>query len=153
MVFALALSSPALAQRAVILVRHAEKVDDSKDAALSEKGLARARALAEMLRTAGVTAIYTTEYQRTMKTAEPLAQKLGITPTVIPSGENRTLVERLKAHDADRVVLIVGHSNTVPDLIRLLGHDAAVEIGDPEYDNLFVLVPAPQGATLVRLRY
>jgi len=148
-----AVTTPAAAQSAVILVRHAEKVDNSQDAALSERGHARAQHLAALLRSAGVKAIYTTQYQRTQKTAEPLARELGITPSVVSSNETSTLVQRIKSERAGDVVLVVGHSNSVPDVIRLLGYSEPVEIPDPEYDNLFILVPNAPGATLVRLRY
>ena len=60
----LAAASPALAQRAVIVVRHAEKVDQSSDAVLSEAGHARARALAALLAKAGVTAVYASRRRR-----------------------------------------------------------------------------------------
>jgi broad specificity phosphatase PhoE len=151
---ALWLCPSASAQKAVLLVRHAEKVDNSKDAALSEAGLARARALAECLRSAGVTAIYTSEFQRTIKTAEPLAQKLGLEPQVVAAGDWKELTERVRALGEESVALIVGHSNSVPDLIAALGGPKDVEIPDPEYDNLFVLFPQGDGrARLLRLRY
>ena len=69
---------PAQAQKAVFLVRHAEKVDESEDPLLSAAGKARARALARSLRTAGVKAIYVTQYKRTGLTAAPLAAAAGI---------------------------------------------------------------------------
>lgn len=144
--------APASAQKAVFLVRHAEKVDESDDAALSEAGLARARSLAEALGSAGVTAIYTTQYQRTRKTAEPLAQKLGLTPNVV--GDSNQLVRRLRAENAKDVVLIVGHSNTLPEILRALGHPESITIASQEYDNLFVLVPqSGEPPTLLRLHY
>jgi len=150
-------ATPALAQKAVFLVRHAEKVDESDDAALSEAGLGRARSLAEWLRSAGITAIYTTQYQRTRKTAEPLAQKLGITPRVVESGDSPELVRRLRAENARDIVLLVGHSNTLPELIQALGalgHPEKIVIGPQEYDNLFVVVPQAGGSpTVLRLHF
>ena len=64
-----------LAQRAVFVVRHAEKASDANEASvpLSPAGAARANRLAELLKDAGITAIYSTDTVRTQKTAEPLA--------------------------------------------------------------------------------
>src|SRR5205823_820783 len=96
---------PLRAQEAVFLVRHAEKADLSKDAALSAAGEARARALAERLREAGVTAIYTSEYRRTKQTAQPLARALGIAPREHPAGDSAGLAVLLRK---EKRVLLVG---------------------------------------------
>jgi broad specificity phosphatase PhoE len=146
-------ATEALAQKAVFIVRHAERVDESSDSPLSAVGERRAEVLAVMLADAGVTAIYTTEYQRTVKTGEPLARRLGlsIARTSRPPAE---LVPEIRArHEAD-TVLIVGHSNTVPDILAAFGHSARVTIANDEYTNLFVLIPGQGGPpTMVRLRF
>src|SRR5262245_40991649 len=103
---------PLLATKAVILVRHTERLDTSTDSAISAKGEEHAARLAKQLKDSGITAIYTTQFQRTIKTAEPIAKALGITPVVVPSTEQAKLVERLKTQHANDVVLIVGHSNS-----------------------------------------
>ena len=147
-------ASPARAQRAVFLVRHAEKADSSTDAPLSASGEARAAALAAMLRDAGVTAIYATEFQRTKKTAVPLADRLKLQVTTIAAADQTVLVTRVKQAGPDAAVLIVGHSNTIPAILTALGCTASIRIADDEYDNLFVVVPKEQGApVLLRLRY
>lgn len=137
----------------VILVRHAEKVDQSKDSGLSAAGIRRAEALATLLRDAGVDAIVTSEYRRTADTAAPLARMLKIEPVVVPAGSGDELAARLREKHAGDVVLVVGHSNTVPELIRKLG-GADFSIPDAEYDNLFVVTLLPEGrASVVRLRF
>lgn len=148
------LARPLPAQEAVFLVRHAEKVDESEDAALSEAGHARARALASLLGQAGIKAIYATEFQRTQKTAEPLAQALGLSPMVIPSRDSKQLAERIRKEQAGARVMVVGHSNTVPEIIAALGHPEKVTIASDEYDNLFVVVPRGGGApAFLRLKF
>ncbi len=142
----LAAALPAGAQEVLLLVRHAEKVDNTKDAALSAAGEARARALAFRLRDAGIAAIYTSEYQRTRKTAQPLAEALKLGGRVHPAKDTAGLVALLRKEPGR--ALVVGHSNTLPEIARAYGVELAV--ADDEYDGLFVLVPATK--TLIRLR-
>ena len=150
----LAAASPVHAQKAVVLVRHAEKVDESNDPLLSTAGLARAQTLARHLRTAGVKAIYVTQYKRTALTAAPLALAAGLKPIVLRADGGQELVDRLRRDHADDVVLVVGHSDSVPETLGLLGHTEPVTIASAEYDNLFVVVPGKGGPPMVlRLRY
>jgi broad specificity phosphatase PhoE len=146
--------TPAWAQQAIFVVRHAERVDQSRDSALSVAGQARAAALARHLRDAGVTAAFVTDLQRTQQTAAPLAAALGLTLTVMPAAATAQMVERIRRDHPQDVVLVVGHSNTVPEVLKLFGDDAAVTIRDDEYDALFVVVPRAGAAPVVlRLRF
>jgi broad specificity phosphatase PhoE len=153
----LAAPVPAAAQRLVLLVRHAERADGGAPAAtmtapadpdLSAEGRARADRLAAMLAEAGITRIYVTEFRRTVQTAEPLASRLGLTPERVAAADAKGLAARLRTH-ADEVVLIVGHSNTVPAIIAALG-GPAVTIAEREYRNLFVYVPATRVLTTLK---
>lgn len=132
---------PAEGQEAVIVVRHAEKVDESDDPDLSTKGRARAEALARILGKAGVDAIYVTQYKRTGQTAAPLARALGIQPQSLHSDAVQELVKRLRADHARDVVLVVSHSGSVPRILEQLGHPEPVTIGHHEYDGLYLVVP------------
>lgn len=128
--------STATAQSTVFIVRHAEKVDASKDPDLSDAGRARSEALAKILRDAKIAAIYATEFKRTQQTAAPLAKTLGIPVTTIPANDG--LAKKLLSVDGN--ALVVGHSNTIPDLVKALGISESITIADNDYDNLFVLV-------------
>jgi broad specificity phosphatase PhoE len=151
----IAAAAPAAAQRAVVFVRHAEKADQSQDALLSAEGVARARALADLLRGAGVTHIITTEYRRTQSTARPLADALAITPTIVAARDLPTLVRQVRGYGPDAVVLVVGHSNTVPRALSAFGWPNTIDLHDRDYDDVFVLVPRGEGRgpTVVRLKY
>ena len=150
----LAAGSPAWAQRAVFVVRHAERADQSRDSGLSAAGQARSAALARHLRDAGVTAAFVTDLQRTQQTAAPLAEMLGLKPVAMPAAPTQAMVERIRRDHAEGVVLVVGHSNTVPEVLELFGHAEPVTIRDDEYDALFVLMPRPGAPPgVVRLRY
>ena len=163
-----AMPPSAIAQEAIFIVRHAERVDRSSDAILSAEGEARAEALARHLRDVGIDAIHSTTYRRTLGTAAPLAELLGLEVQTEPAHDMGTmmssdrgverylqaLVARLRdRHGADRV-LVVGHSNTVPALLAALGHPESIAIAGDEYDNLFVVMPRPEGPpTVLRVRY
>lgn len=151
--FALASSVPVEAQRAVFVVRHAEKVDNSRDPELSEAGNARAAALARLLKDAGITAIYSSEFKRTIHTAEPLATLLKI-QTIVLGRDPDSVVQKVRSHRPTETVLVVGHSDTVPLILKGLGCVEPIEIDDAEYDNLFAVVTARAGdPVLLRLRY
>lgn len=151
----LALLAPAwAAEPTIFLVRHAEKAEattgNPKDPELSEIGRRRAESLALTLKDAGITSIYVTELKRTQQTAEPLARSADLRPSVVPAKDAPALVTRL--NDMIGNVLVVGHSNTIPEIIKALGAPEPVAIADSEYDNLFIWRPgaSPQ---LIRLHY
>jgi broad specificity phosphatase PhoE len=144
----------AFAQEVVYVVRHAERVDQSADSPLSAAGTARARRLAQMLKDAGITHVYTTTLKRTIETAAPLAAAINVRAQQLPAADTQALAARLVALGAHDRALVVGHSNTVPGLIRALHSDTPVAIPDGEYDNLFIVVPHKNApSTLLRLKY
>ena len=153
--FLLVTCASAAAQSAAILVRHAERADAGTAAAkmtgadpdLSAAGKMRAEALAKLLKDSKITAIYITEYKRTRQTAAPLATALGIEPTVIPSKDTAGLAQKIRSTAGN--FLVVGHSNSIPEILKALGTSEPVRIDEQEFDNLFVVVRE----TLVRLRY
>jgi len=149
-------SAAAAAQHSVFVVRHAERADggaagmSTSDPDLSDAGKARAQSLAAALKDAGITAIYVTEFKRTQQTAAPLATALGLQVTVVPSKDMAALIEKLKGTAGN--ALVIGHSNTVPEVIKQLGVADPVKLADTDYDFLFV-VTAGSPASLVRLHY
>ena len=153
----------------ILLVRHAEKVSNAPDAGLSDLGKERAERLARVLADAGISAIYTSEVQRTQQTVAPLAKRLKIEPTVIAAKDMDGLVKRLQAVPDGAVVLVVGHSNTLPIIIeKFLGKQQAgfhggtmreMTMGDADYDRLFIISswrelsvsPAPPNTGIAKL--
>lgn len=142
----------------VFLVRHAEKSSGaaggaSQDPGLTEAGRDRARALARVLGPAGITAIHSTDYRRTLGTARPLADALGREVTIYQPDELEALAERLRGTGGRH--LVVGHSNTTPELVSMLGGEPGPPIDEEcEYDRLYVLVLEPdRTATTIRQRY
>ena len=142
--------STATAQSTIFIVRHAEKADATKDPDLSEAGRARAEALAKMLKDTNITVVYATEFKRTQQTATPLAKALSITITTLPAKDNAALLANLRASTGN--ALVVGHGDTIPDLIKALGISDPINIAENDYDNLFAVVP-DQKPHLIRLHY
>jgi broad specificity phosphatase PhoE len=145
----------------IVVVRHAEKAADSPDdPSLTPAGQKRAEDLAAVLEGARISAIYSTPFKRTHATVEPLAKKLGLTILDRPmTGANRATYagdlarEVLKQHRG-KTVLIVGHSNTVPDIVKAFSHIAVPPLTDMDYDRLFIIeVPAEGPARLFKVRY
>ena len=147
----------------VVLVRHAEAIADAgTDPGLSEAGIARAAALAEALKDAGIAAVITTQYQRTILTGEPVASamKAPLVRMRIAGGAAgldayvRQVVQRVHASYAGRTVVIIGHSNTVPALVKGLTGVETYDIAHDSYDHMFVVTAhAPGSGTVVRARY
>ncbi len=144
---------------AVVLVRHAEKAPDpSDDPPLTAAGAQRASALAEALRNSGITDIITTQFRRTLQTAQPVAATLGIIPEVIPVTPNdvQTHINGVLAavhRHPEGMVLIVGHDITIPALISGLGGPKLPQICAFRFGDLFVLIPDASGVHLVQSHY
>ncbi|MEO7359611.1 MAG: phosphoglycerate mutase family protein [Gemmatimonadaceae bacterium] len=144
----------------VIVVRHAEKATvGGADPSLSDVGQARAKALATALADAGVTAVITTTYKRTFETSDVVAMARNITTekVAIAGGTPahvESIVSAVKKHPGE-VVLVVGHSNTVPAIVTALGGPKMPDLCDANYATMFIVHMATNGkpAQVVRTRY
>jgi broad specificity phosphatase PhoE len=141
----------------VILVRHAEKATlPANDPPLTAEGKERANELARMLAKSGITAIYTTNFARTRATAKPISLLLHLTPIVNTPGPTyaRDIANRIRNHHSGDTVLVVGHTNTTPDVMTALGVANAPVIPETDFDNLFIVTLAAGSAPkLVVLKY
>ena len=132
----------ALAEPSMIyLIRHGEKAPEEKDPALTPQGTQRARNIAAMLSKTGIAHVFSTPTNRTRQTAQPLAQASGLTVQLYDPKTPQALVAKVKTLTGP--VLVVGHSNTLPELVRLFGGQAGPDIADNEYDRLYQLIPGP----------
>jgi broad specificity phosphatase PhoE len=140
----------------VVLVRHAEKAaEPAADPPLTAEGAARAQALVEAVRGMPVTAIVSTDFARTRGTAAPLAARLGLTPEIVDArlpGHPRLVAEGILARHRGETVVVVGHSNTVPDIVAALGGTRPSPICDTEYDNMYIVRVPPAGSPTVERR-
>src|SRR5882672_2545652 len=111
----------------IIVVRHAEQVD----------------------------AIFASDTRRGQRTAAPLALRLGISVQVYPGREVQPLLDKIDSQYRGRRILVVGHSNTVPDLVRRLAPRANVPpMGEDDYDTMYVVtVPSLGPPAVLRVKY
>lgn len=139
-----------------VIVRHAEKAaDDPKDPTLSAPGHARARRLADRLADAQVSAIYATGYRRTQLTAAPtaLAHRLEIR-TYDAATTATGFAAQLRSRHVDGIVLVIGHSNTVPAIAGALCGCEVAPLSEDEYDRWITVRANRNGAaTLEEERY
>ena len=144
-------ASIASAEPVIVIVRHAEKAaNGGNDPDLSPAGRARADALARILKDAGITAIFTSEFKRTQETAAPTATSTHVAPTVVTAKDTAGLVAKL--HKMKGNALVVGHGNTIPNIIRALGIENSINIPGADYSELLIVTlgDKPQ---LFRLHY
>ncbi len=120
----------------VILVRHGDRTGEN----LNDLGIARAQELRRVLADANVDAIYASEVPRTQQTAQPLATQLGQTLQLYNTSDIADLANRVSTQHRGKVVLVVGHSNTVPQTLHALGiSPQAANIPDTVFDHFYVL--------------
>jgi len=150
----------------VFLVRHAEKEDEPKqDPPLKKEGVTRSQELARILNTANIKAIYTSQFVRTKQTAEPLTAKTGVSVialTLKPNPSNiRLIADESTAEVVNKILqrpgesaLVIGHSNWIPDVIKMLGGDVVPTIDEQKFDDLFIVTVYGKGkAKVVQLKY
>jgi len=138
----------------LMVVRHADRLG-SQDA-LNASGQVRAQELVHVGQKAGIVAIYRSDTDRSRDTAAPLAAALGLTPVAYPAADVTTLVNGIFADHPGETVFVVGHSDTVPQILAAAGGPTLPAIDPTEFDNLFVLTACRcrRGlATVVNLQY
>jgi len=152
--------------KTVFLIRHAEREEEPRqDPPLKKEGVARSQELVRLLGGAGIKAIYTSQFTRTKLTAEPLAAKLGLTPAAISLKSNPTNPRQIAEESTTEVVnkileragenvLVVGHSNSIPDVIKMLGGDVVPTIDERKFDDLFIVTVYAKGkAKVTHMKY
>ncbi len=128
----------------VLVVRHAEKAGPTGDVPLSPTGTQRALDLVAIARDAGVTAVITTQFQRTRQTGAPAADSLGIVAEVVSATADtkehaRQIADLVLSRHRGKTTLVVGHSNTVPAIVAALGGPSMRDLCDSVYDRLFAV--------------
>jgi len=140
------------AAKTIVVVRHAEK-EAGDDPGLSDAGRERLERLRHMLARFEFNAVYSTAFNRTRQTAAPFVDAAGVEMTIYDARDASALAARLRAAEATSA-LVVGHSNTAPDLLRALGVETDLTMDESEYEHLFIVRIDDIGrAAMVHLQY
>lgn len=131
----------------IFVVRHAERVSETADA-LSEAGKQRAACLAATLKSTRMKLVITSEFKRTQQTGTATADEFNLQVDATKADDFAGIAEKARAAEKTGDVLVVGHSNTVPQIVKALT-DVDVTVGSTEYDDLFVI----NGKNVAELHY
>jgi len=159
-VAAIAVFLISLTTTTVVVVRHAEKeLSTIEDPPLTTLGEQRAQLLARMLGTVSgpgkVSGIFASDTRRAQRTVAPLAARLGLTVNVLPARDVEGLVNRIRNEYRGRTVVVAGHSNTVPEIVKRLAKvDQVPPIVDEDYGTMYVVtMPTLGPASVLRVTY
>jgi 2,3-bisphosphoglycerate-dependent phosphoglycerate mutase len=145
-----------LPTRTFVLLRHAEKENSvSADPALTLQGQLQATALASLLRDQPIDAVYSTTYRRTRDTVAPLAEQKGVNIQYYDPVQASEMLQQLMLKPDKGAIVVVGHSNTIPDLVNtLLGREAVAPLSEEEYGLVFIvtLKGGDESGSLLTLR-
>lgn len=128
----------------IFLLRHAEKNfppydEDPPDPNLNNAGKDRAQLLKRTLESVGITEIFSTQRKRTVQTAQPLAEQLGLDIQIYDGGELKSFSDQLRTKKGR--ILVSGHSNTTPEMVTHLGGDPGEPINEKtQFDRIYVLI-------------
>ncbi len=143
----------------IIFFRHAEQTShDEADPPLSEAGQRRVAELTRQLVdadvVAGIDAIYSTPYIRSLETARPLADQLDLPINTYAADDTEEILDTILKNHKGKIILVIGHSNTLPVLIANLGASKKVPaIAQNEFDNIYIIsIPWFGKTKTIRLR-
>jgi|TARA_B100001094_G_C18123227_1_gene768003 broad specificity phosphatase PhoE len=144
----------------IIFVRHAEKdLSVKDDPELTEDGQRRAFELTRQMKdadvVAGIDAIYSTPFKRNVATVEPLSKLLELPINLYDKNDYESVLETILDNHKGKIILVVGHSDTLANLMAELGASKSVPtIADNEYDNIYIVsIPWFGKTKTIRLRY
>jgi 2,3-bisphosphoglycerate-dependent phosphoglycerate mutase len=144
----------------IIFVRHAEKEMNAGDnPGLSDAGRRRVAELTRQLVdadvVAGIDAIYATPFRRSQETAQPLAEALSLEINSYDAADRETVLETILKKHKGKIILVIAHSDTLPELIANLGASKKVPpIDEMEYDNIYIIsIPWFGKTKTIRLRF
>jgi len=142
-ILAACVTAPAPEAPVTWVMRHLDTPEGVRDPDLVAQGQRRATLLATWFARDAPRAIYVSDFRRSRQTAAPLAARLGLTPIVYDPADTPGLIARVRAGPLP--ALIVGHSNTVPDIIEQLGGTRPAALVHEDFGDIWRI--GPDGAT------
>ena len=138
-----------------ILVRHAETAGGGSNPNLSNAGKDRAAELSRIMENVPLTAIFSTNYNRTKQTANPVADSKNLPIEKYAPARLESLADQILSEHKNEVVLVCGHSNTTPQLVNLLiGSDSFPDLPESEYGHIFIVSVLEKGrSSVLQMKY
>ena len=133
----------------VMVVRHAEtdySDPENRDPGLSPKGERRASLLNELAKSLDVKAVFSSEYQRTQRTVVQIAERLNSEINVIGAREPDLLAQTIREKNAGDTVIVAGHSNTVPWVVKSLGGGLVDNLDHSDYNTFYIVLTGDEVA-------
>jgi len=121
----------------VYVMRHLNTPEGQRDPDLTAEGQQNAQRVRAWFTGKPLTAIYISDFRRTRQTIAPLAVERGLTPVIYDPADPKALIATIGG--ASGSVLIVGHSNTVPDLVEALGGDRPGPMTHPDFGDIWTI--------------
>lgn len=150
----LLISSIANAQENVFIIRHAEQeLTGLIDAGLRPEGLERAADWATILRPSGVDVVVTTEIERSRATGAIIAEALEVPRVEFSKGGSLSIAKFLRENYPEDVILVVGRSGSIPQLLRSFEYPDTFPISKAAYGWLFIVTPLENGPPAVTRLY
>ncbi len=131
------IAMPAAAAPIVYVMRHLDTPEGVRDPDLTPTGKARAERVRAWFARKPLAAIYVSDYKRTRQTAAPIAAERGLSVTIYDPADTPGLIELVRSQR--KPVLIVGHSNTVPDIVEALGGERPPALGHPDFGDIWTI--------------
>ena len=139
------------AQEAVFIIRHAEKAAGD-DPALLPEGVLRAGRWADMLQNAGIDHVITSTAQRTRETGGIIAEALGVDTDAFAPADIAGITDLISFDYEDGTVLVVGHTETIPNIMSELGAFDLYSLDPEDFGRLFVVIPSEEGPSILDLQ-
>lgn len=139
------------AQEAVFIIRHAERAD-GEDPPITPAGRDRSVRWAEMLSGAGIAHVYTSTARRTAETGAIIAEALGVESEALPPNDIAPLLDLMSFDFEDERVLVVGHTETIPNILREFGAFEQIELSRDDYGRMFVVHPGDDEPLILELQ-
>ncbi len=132
-VFSIAVSASEFTE--IYLVRHGEKVDNSSNSDLTDLGKSRAQTFSALLSNENVTHVFSTDFLRTKNTADPTAKSHNLEIEIYNADRDQEFAEKLIKLSG--TILVVGHSNTIPNLVNRLTGENFEDLDESVYDKIY----------------
>jgi broad specificity phosphatase PhoE len=131
------------------VMRHLDTAAGLADPGLTEEGKRKAQLLADSFPGQPPSSIFVSNTRRARETAAPLAARLGITPRIYDPANTPALIAELMKEPPP--ILIVGHSNTVPDIVAALGGARPAPIAQDQFGDLWTVSGSRHTVTRTRI--